>query len=76
MAGLFKLEAAAATLIAAQAVMGTAELFLSTPTHPLDEIDKVTTPKGCTIAGLHEMEHQGFSSSLIKGIAANLAKIG
>ena len=33
-----------------------------------EEIDKVTTPKGCTISGLNEMEHRGFSSSLIKGI--------
>ena len=32
------------------------------------EIDKVTTPRGCTIAGLNEMEHQGFSSSMIRGI--------
>ena len=40
------------------------------------EIDKVTTPKGCTIAGLNEMEHQGFSSSLIKGICTSFEKIG
>ena len=32
------------------------------------EIDKVTSPKGCTIAGLNEMEHQGLSSAMIKGI--------
>jgi pyrroline-5-carboxylate reductase len=43
--------------------------------HPEQEIDKVTTPKGCTIAGLNEMEHQGFSSSLIKGIVASYDKI-
>jgi pyrroline-5-carboxylate reductase len=44
-------------------------------THPEQEIDKVTTPKGCTIAGLNEMEHQGFSSSLIKGIVTSYKKI-
>ena len=44
-------------------------------THPESEIDKVTSPKGCTIAGLNEMEHQGFSSSLIKGIVASYDKI-
>ncbi|MEJ7829142.1 MAG: pyrroline-5-carboxylate reductase dimerization domain-containing protein [Segetibacter sp.] len=38
-------------------------------------MDKVTTPKGCTIAGLNEMEHQGFSSSLIKGLIASYKKI-
>jgi len=44
--------------------------------HPDQEIDKLTTPKGCTIAGLNEMEQQqGFSSSLIKGIAASYNKI-
>jgi pyrroline-5-carboxylate reductase len=43
--------------------------------HPESEIDKVTTPKGCTIAGLNEMEHQGFSSSLIRGVVASYNKI-
>ena len=69
-------DAATAGLIAAQTVKGAAELLLTTKTHPEQEIDKVTTPKGCTIAGLNEMEHQGFSSSLIKGIAASYNKIG
>ena len=69
-------DAATASLIAAQTVKGAAELLLTTHTHPEQEIDKVTTPKGCTIAGLNEMEHQGFSSSLIKGIAASFARIG
>lgn len=69
-------DAATASLIAAQTVKGAAELLLTTKTHPEQEIDKVTTPKGCTIAGLNEMEHQGFSSSLIKGISASFNKIG
>ena len=68
-------DAATATLIAAQTVNGAAELLLQKGTHPEQEIDKVTTPKGCTIAGLNEMEHQGFSSSLIKGIATSYNKI-
>lgn len=69
-------DAATASLIAAQTVKGAAELLLTTQTHPEQEIDKVTTPKGCTIAGLNEMEHQGFSSAIIKGIAASFHKIG
>lgn len=69
-------DAATASLIAAQTVKGAAELLLTTKTHPEQEIDKVTTPKGCTIAGLNEMEHQGFSSAIIKGIAASFYKIG
>ncbi len=69
-------DAKTASLIAAQTVKGAAELLLTTNTHPEQEIDKVTTPKGCTITGLNEMEHQGFSSSIIKGIAASFDKIG
>ena len=68
-------DAATANLIAAQTVKGAAELLIQTGHHPEQEIDKVTTPKGCTIAGLNEMEHQGFSSSLIKGIVASYKKI-
>lgn len=68
-------DALTASLIAAQTVKGATELLLQKGTHPEQEIDKVTTPKGCTIAGLNEMEHQGFSSSLIKGIAVSYNKI-
>jgi pyrroline-5-carboxylate reductase len=68
-------DAATANLIAAQTVKGAAELLLKKGTHPEQEIDKVTTPKGCTIAGLNQMEHQGFSSSLIRGLVASYEKI-
>jgi pyrroline-5-carboxylate reductase len=68
-------SASVASLIAAQTVKGAAELLLKNNSHPEQEIDKVTTPKGCTIAGLNEMEHQGFSSSLIKGLTASYKKI-
>lgn len=68
-------DAMTASLIAAQTVKGAAELLLQKGSHPEQEIDKVTTPKGCTIAGLNEMEHQGFSSSLIKGLVASYERI-
>lgn len=68
-------DAKTASLIAAQTVKGAADLLLKHETHPEQEIDKVTTPKGCTIAGLNQMEHQGFSSSLIKGIVTSYQKI-
>lgn len=68
-------NATQAALIAAQTVKGAADLLLTKHTHPEQEIDKVTTPMGCTIAGLNEMEHQGFSSSLIKGLTASFKKI-
>ena len=57
-----------ALVLAAQTARGAASLLLHSETHPESEIDKVTTPRGCTIAGLNEMEHQGFSSAMIKGI--------
>ncbi|BDD12683.1 pyrroline-5-carboxylate reductase (plasmid) [Fulvitalea axinellae] len=61
--------------IALQTVKGAAELLISNGKHPEEEIDSVTTPKGCTIAGLNEMEHQGFSSSLIRGIVTSYEDI-
>ena len=62
--------------MAVQTAKGTADLLLINQTHPETEIDKVTSPKGCTIAGLNEMEHNGFSSSLIKGIKLSALKAG
>lgn len=64
-----------ATNIVTHTVMGAAELLIKKNNHPEFEIDKVTTPKGCTIAGLNEMEHNGFSSALIKGIVTSFDQI-
>ncbi|MBK7406702.1 MAG: pyrroline-5-carboxylate reductase [Saprospirales bacterium] len=64
-----------ANAIVNQTVLGAARLLIERKAHPEHEIDKVTTPKGCTIVGLNEMEHNGFSSSLIKGIVASFEKI-
>ncbi|GAF04898.1 pyrroline-5-carboxylate reductase [Saccharicrinis fermentans] len=61
--------------VAAQTVKGAAELLIKAGTHPEEEIDKVTTPRGVTISGLNEMEHQGFSSALIKGVLTSFNKI-
>jgi pyrroline-5-carboxylate reductase len=69
-------NAETALLVAAQMVKGAACLILQNGQHPEQEIDKVTTPQGCTIVGLNEMEHQGFSSALIKGIVTSYHKIG
>lgn len=68
-------DAVTASAIVNQTVKGAAELLIERHQHPEFEIDKVTTPKGCTIVGLNEMEHNGFSSSLIKGIVASYDKI-
>jgi pyrroline-5-carboxylate reductase len=68
-------DAATAQMITSQTVKGAATLLIEGGLHPEQEIDKVTTPRGITIAGLNEMEHQGFSSSLIKGILTSFEKI-
>jgi pyrroline-5-carboxylate reductase len=62
--------------MAAQTAKGAADLLLQLSSHPEHEIDKVTSPKGCTIAGLNEMEHNGFSSAMIKGIKMSAEKAG
>ncbi|MFB5945567.1 pyrroline-5-carboxylate reductase [Albibacterium profundi] len=62
--------------MAIQTAKGAADLLLQMQSHPESEIDKVTSPKGCTIAGLNEMEHNGFSSSMIKGIKLSAQKAG
>lgn len=57
--------------MAAQTAKGAAEVLLSNRSHPEVEIDRVTTPNGCTIAGLNEMENRGFSSAMIRGIVTS-----
>jgi pyrroline-5-carboxylate reductase len=68
-------DAEDAQAIAVQTAKGAALLLQKNGSHPEMEIDKVTTPEGCTIAGLNEMEHQGLSSALIKGILTSFDKI-
>jgi len=63
-----------ALMVAAQTAKGAASLLLDIENHPEHEIDKVTTPRGCTISGLNQMEHEGFSSALIKGITTSADK--
>lgn len=64
-----------AQAIAIQTCRGAASLILEAGSHPEMEIDRVTTPQGCTIAGLNEMEHNGLSSAVIKGIVASYERI-
>ena len=64
-----------ALAMAAQTAKGAASLLLSMGQHPENEIDKVTTPRGCTIAGLNQMEHEGFSSAMIKGVVTSAQKL-
>jgi pyrroline-5-carboxylate reductase len=63
-----------ALLMAAQTAKGAASLLAKSNQHPESEVDKVTTPQGCTISGLNQMEHHGFSSALIRGIVTSAEK--
>ena len=69
-------HAGEALKMAAQTAKGAAALLLEHDSHPEDEIDRVTSPKGCTIAGLNHMEHNGFSSAFIKGITTSAQMAG
>jgi pyrroline-5-carboxylate reductase len=54
-----------------ETMLGAAELLKATGENPETEIDKVTTPGGITIKGLNELEANGFSNAVIKGIKAS-----
>ena len=58
----------------AQSVKGAASLILNNDTHPSVEIDKVTTPGGITIRGINELEHEGFTSAIIKAMKVSCVK--
>lgn len=60
--------------LAVQTAKGAALLLQQENAHPEKEIDRVTSPKGCTIAGLNEMEHNGYSSAMIKGFLTSFNK--
>lgn len=68
-------DAKEAQEMAVQTAFGAASLLLNSGNHPESEIDKVTTPKGCTIEGLNEMEFRGLSAAMIKGMRSSYDKI-
>ena len=58
--------------IVMQTMKGAVELLEASGMHPEAAIDLVTTPGGVTIKGLNEMEHAGFTSSVIRGLKTGL----
>jgi pyrroline-5-carboxylate reductase len=57
-----------ATLLAAQTTFGAAKMVLETGYHPALLKDAVTTPAGCTIDGILELEEGGLRVTLIKAV--------
>jgi pyrroline-5-carboxylate reductase len=65
-----------ATQLAAQTALGAAKMVIETGHHPAMLKDTVTTPAGCTIDGILELEEGGLRVTLIKAVvkAAKRAK--
>jgi len=65
-----------ATLLAAQTTYGSAKMVLETGSHPALLKDEVTTPGGCTVDGILELEAGGLRITLLKAVkrAAERAK--
>jgi pyrroline-5-carboxylate reductase len=57
-----------ATLLAAQTTYGAAKMVLETGSHPALLKDEVTTPAGCTVDGILELEEGGLRVTLIKAV--------
>ena len=56
--------------LAIQTVLGTAKLLQESKLHPAQLKDRVTSPGGTTIAGVAELESNGFRSAIIEAVQA------
>jgi pyrroline-5-carboxylate reductase len=56
--------------LAAQTVMGSAKMVLETKKHPGELKDSVASPGGTTIAGIYELEKNGFRGTVMSAVKA------
>jgi pyrroline-5-carboxylate reductase len=63
-----------ATTLAAQTLFGSAKLALETGHHPALLKDAVTTPAGCTIEGLMELERGGLRVTLMSAVVKTASR--
>lgn len=64
------------TLLVAQTMLGASRMVLETKQHPALLKDSVTTPAGCTIDGLLELEDGGLRTTLIKAVVRAAERAG
>lgn len=62
--------------LAAQTVVGGGRMVLETGEHPAKLKDNVTTPAGCTVDGLLELEAGGLRVALIKAVSRAAKRAG
>jgi pyrroline-5-carboxylate reductase len=61
-----------ATRIAAQTVLGSAQMVLESDRSPWDLIDMVCSPGGTTVAGLVALEDRAFLATVVHGVTATI----
>lgn len=54
--------------MAAQSMLGAAQMVLQTKKHPAQLKDEITTPAGCTIAGLMALEDGNVRSTIARAV--------
>ena len=73
---LMGLPRASALRLAAQTVLGGAQMVLETGKHPAALRDEVTSPGGTTIAGLEQLEKHGLRNALLQAVRRATERAG
>jgi pyrroline-5-carboxylate reductase len=60
--------------IAADTVLGSAKMIKESGAHPMELVDRVCSPSGTTIEGMHKLREKGFESAVYAAIEAVIEK--